>query len=75
MGGIPIVGAAPQTSTLPAKATHASMNLHGAKLDVRSADEKVLNSLSKSTVLLPRQKFWARHAGNFGKGVYRNPLL
>ena len=54
--GVPIVGVIPRTSTLPAKETPAAMNLHDVKGAVRTTNEKVLKSLSKSTVLLLKQK-------------------
>ena len=71
--GMPIVGVIPQTPTLPAKETPATMNLHGVKLAARTTNEKVLNSLSKSKVLLLKQKCWDMSREEFKKRWLSEP--
>ena len=71
--GMPIVGVIPRTSTLPVNETPATMDLHDVKGAMRTTNDKVLKSLSKSTVLPPKQKFWGTSREEFRKGWLSEP--
>ena len=73
--GMPIVGLIPRTSRLPEKVTSAAMALSDVRGAVRESNLKVLNSLSKSSVVLLKQKCWGLSSRKFARGGCPNQPL
>ena len=71
--GMPIVGTTPSTSSLPMKETTATMSTHDVLGEVRCANSKVLKSLSKPTLEVPKQKCWGLSQRGYEMGWLSEP--